>query len=355
METQLLEKLLRTPKTALSSVHLEYVTDDKMPIARLKKGSTHSYHYTDGSLLEEEKTLERIRALVIPPAWQGVKITHLPNGHLQAVGRDGKRRKQYRYHPTWIKVRNQTKFYRMVLFGKALPAIRTRVDHDLEQKEWPRTKVLALVVRLMEETHIRIGNEQYAKRNKTYGLSTLRKRHVDITKNGLKFNFTGKRGKKHSVTLKNKKLIRLVGQCEEIPGWELFHYFDKNGDKHEIDSSMVNGYLKTISGHDFTAKDFRTWAAGVLFFNALMNLNGKLSEKNVLRAYDATAKALGNTRNVCRKSYVHPILPMAYVKGELSPFFERAKTLNREKENFSPSENAVLQLISDYEPRILKK
>ncbi|QLG44966.1 DNA topoisomerase IB [Costertonia aggregata] len=354
-DPSLLNTLLSEPKKAISHLDLVYVSDDKMPIIRKKNGDGFQYLYGDRALRQKED-LQRIKALVIPPAWQNVKITHLPNGHLQAVGRDTKKRKQYKYHELWTKVRKQTKFYRMGLFGKSLPKIRKTVDLDLEQKKWTRTKVLALVVRLMEETHIRIGNEQYARYNQTYGISTLRKRHVHINKEKMKFEFKGKRGKEHKVTVRNKKLIRLVSQCEEIPGWELFHYYDNDGNKEQIDSGMVNAYVKEISGMDFTAKDFRTWAAGVIFFNSLMDM-GTTKDKegiksNILAAYDTTAKALGNTRNVCRSSYVHPILPMAYEKGKLNIYFEKASRPDAVTKYLSSSEIALLDVIATYKPEL---
>ena len=354
INTTVVNKLMHHPEEVIEHLDLVYVADDQMPIIRLKHKEHFTYLLHNKPLKDSSETLKRIEALGIPPAWQNVKITHLPNGHLQAVGRDTKQRKQYRYHPLWIKARKQTKFYRMASFGKALPSIRKQVDKDLEQTKWCQTKVLALVIRLMEETHIRIGNEQYAQRNQTYGLSTLRKRHIDISKERLKFNFKGKRGKAHSITLRNKRLIRLVSQCEDIPGWELFHYYDSEGTKQNIDSGMVNTYIKNISGKHFTAKDFRTWAAGVVFFNALMDRKPantkKAIKKTLLEAYDATAKALGNTRNVCRKSYVHPLLPLAYEKGELTPYFKEAQQPGVSQNYFSPSEKSVLDLISNYTP-----
>ncbi|KPM32132.1 DNA topoisomerase 1B [Croceitalea dokdonensis DOKDO 023] len=355
MSPSKLHRLLRQPESTISHLDLVYVTDDKMTIHRIHQEGSFEYRFRQVPL-QDQNELERIKGLAIPPAWQDVKITHLTNGHLQAVGRDAKKRKQYRYHILWTKVRKQTKFYRMAHFGNVLPIIRNQVDKDLKRPSWCKEKVLALVLRLMEETHIRIGNEQYAHRNQTYGLTTLRKRHVDTIKQGLKINFTGKRGKKHSITLRNKKLIRLVNQCEEIPGWELFHYYDDKGDKHEIDSTMVNDYIKQSSGEEFTAKDFRTWAGGILFFNSLMEMEpaqeDRARKKNILLAYDATAKALGNTRNVCRKSYVHPLLPMAYENRELQHYFAKAQQPSIDTANFSPSEHAVLELISNYEPEL---
>jgi len=342
----------------ISHINLVYITDAKMPITRIKKGDVFQY-LNVSKPLTCKKEVSRIEKLVIPPAWKNVKITDLANGHIQAIGRDTKNRKQYKYHVLWTQFRKQTKFNRMGLFGDYLPKIRTTVDLHLAQKKWTRTKVMALVIRLMEETHIRIGNSQYAKRNGTYGLSTLRKRHANISKNKLKFNFTGKRGKQHSITLQSKKLIRLVSKCEEIPGWELFHYFDETGNKQTINSTMVNAYIKEISGNDFTAKDFRTWGAGVIFYNKLMDLkpanNEKSHKKNLLKAYKETAKALGNTYNVCRTSYVHPALPMAYRNGNLDSYFEETKQSCVSNTQFSPSEKAVHKLIKKYKPEFKTK
>ncbi len=200
----------------------------------------------------------------------------------------------------------------MAAFGKQLPLIRKKVDSDLGQNGWPKSKVIALVIRLMEETHIRIGNEKYAKRNQTYGLSTLRKRHVEVNKSNLKFEFVGKKGKEHSITLRNNKLIKMVSRCEEIPSWELFKYYDENGFKQSIESSMINEYLHAISGDFFSAKDLRTWDASVIFFETLMELEKSETKKeiqtNILAAFVSAAKGLSNTRNVCRKYYVHPML-----------------------------------------------
>ncbi|QCX01969.1 DNA topoisomerase IB [Aggregatimonas sangjinii] len=352
---EFLELLLKEPEIAIEHLDLTYVNDDELTINRIKKNKAFEYA-ANGSLLKEEDQLKRIEGLVIPPAWENVRITHLPNGHLQAVGRDTKRRKQYRYHPTWTKVRNQTKFYKMISFGEQLPKIRERVDQDLDQKDWTKSKVLALIIRLMEETHIRIGNEQYAKRNKTYGLSTLRTRHVNTFKDALKFEFKGKKGKQHKITLRNKRLIRLVNRCEEIPGWELFQYYDAKGDKHSVDSGMVNDYLHKISGALFTAKDFRTWSGSIIFFESLMALKTpktpKQIQKNILRAYDSTAKELGNTRNVCRKYYVHPMLARQYESGNLGEAFDKVDAINDNAPFFSPSEQVVLDLIKAHKPTL---
>ncbi len=357
IDPSFITQIIKTPETVIDKLNLVYVNNDKLTIIRLKNKKGFQY-LLNGSPLSTKKDLERIKSLVIPPAWNNVRIAALDNGHLQAVGRDLKNRKQYRYHPLWNKIRNQTKFYKMTAFGRQLPKIRRQVDKDLEQKIWSKTKVLALIIRLMEETHIRIGNEQYAKRNKTYGLSTLRTRHVNIEKDKLKFEFVGKKGKKHSVSIRNKKLIRLVSRCEEIPGWELFQYYDEKGQKHSIESSMVNEYLHNISGDLFTAKDFRTWAATTIFFETLMDLgistNEKKTDKNILKAYDTAAHSLGNTRNVCRKYYVHPVIVSSYKNQSIKKVFDKVDTSYETKEYFTNSEQAILKLLEDYTPTFLK-
>ncbi|MFS4446541.1 DNA topoisomerase IB [Maribacter sp. 2307UL18-2] len=350
---KLLHQLMKSPEIAVEHLDLEYVDNTKLSISRFR--NEKGFTYKNGKkLLKNQSHLERISRLVIPPAWDEVKITHLPNGHLQAVGNDSKNRKQYRYHPTWTKVRNQTKFYKMSFFGKKLPVIRKKVEKDLAQSGWPKSKVIALVLQLMEETHIRIGNEQYAKRNKSYGLSTMRKKHVDIHRNNMKFEFIGKKGKEHSVTVRNKKLIHLVSRCEEIPGWELFKYFDEDGQKQTLNSTDVNEYLHANSGEFFTAKDFRTWAASVVFFDTLLDIgtteDPKENHGNILKGFDAAAKALGNTRNVCRKYYVHPLLVSSYEDGSLDTFFKMTEEACDGSEHFSASEAAMLELFGKYNP-----
>ncbi|WP_282086262.1 DNA topoisomerase IB [Aquimarina algiphila] len=350
-------QIIKEPKMVIDQLDLVYVNDKKLTITRSKHKKGFRY-LLNGIQISTKKDLDRIKSLVIPPAWNHVKIAAIDNGHLQAVGRDLKNRKQYRYHPLWNKIRNQTKFYKMTAFGKQLPKIRKQVDQDLEQEGWQKTKVLALIIRLMEETHIRIGNEQYAKRNKTYGLSTMRTRHVNIEKDKLKFEFVGKKGKKHSVTLRNKKLIRLVNRCEEIPGWELFQYYDERGEKHSIESSMVNEYLHNISGDLFTAKDFRTWAATTVFFETLMDLGvstiEKEKQKNILKAYDVAATSLGNTRNVCRKYYVHPFVVSSYQDSSIKKVFDKIDNSDQLGNYFTHSEHAISKLLENYTPTFLK-
>lgn len=351
-----INSLISNPYEAVDFANLTYVSEEKLSISRQKVGRGFSYIYK-GERLKDEETIKRIKDLVIPPAWQEVKITHLENGHLQVVGRDEKKRKQYIYHPTWSKLRNESKFFKMTAFGENLPKIRKQVDKDLDLPEMSKRKVLALILRLMEETHIRIGNHYYAKKNKTYGLSTFRTRHVKTYKNQIKFEFIGKKGKEHSVTIKNKKLIKLVNQCEEIPGWELFKFYDENGDKQTIDSGMINDYIHEISGDLFSAKDFRTWSATKIFFETLLELgyteDEKKNKKNILQAFDASAEGLGNTRAVCRSYYVHPKVANSYETGEIVPYFDMLKT--EEKQDYaslSETEKIILSMIEDYKVSI---
>ncbi|MGM1057338.1 MAG: DNA topoisomerase IB [Bacteroidota bacterium] len=345
--------ILENPVEAINMANLEYTSEHQLSIQRKKVGRGYSYHEKDEKVSDPE-ILDRIKKLVIPPGWQKVQICKLAKGHLQATGRDDKNRKQYIYHPLWSKVRNQTKFFKMTSFGKALPKIRKRVEEDLDQPSMNRKKVLALIIRLMEETHIRIGNEYYAKTNKTYGLSTLRTRHVKIVKNKMKFEFTGKKGKSHSITLKNKKLVKLVNQCEEIPGWELFKFYDENGVKQTIDSGMINEYIHEISGKEFSAKDFRTWSASKIFFESLYELGyidkEKKNKKNIISAYDAAANGLGNTRSVCKEYYVHPYIVESYSSGEIVSHFEKLKPgKSKNYISLSGSEKIILNMIDDYE------
>ncbi|RZT00044.1 DNA topoisomerase IB [Aquimarina brevivitae] len=355
LHPSLLKKVIQAPEIALEDIDLVYANENQLSITREKKDNEFIY-LRRGKPIKTPKDLTRIQKLVIPPAWRDVKIADYKNLHLQAIGRDLKKRKQYRYHPLWIKVRNQTKFYKMIHFGKALPKLRAKVDSDLDQSQWTKSKVLALVIRLMEETHIRIGNEEYAKKNKTYGLSTMRTRHLKTFKDKIKFEFTGKKGKKHSVTLRNKRLIRLVNQCEEIPGWELFQYFDDNKDKHSIDSQAINNYLHDIAGEYYTAKDFRTWAGSVLFFESLLNLGIPKSEKdkakNVIKAYDSVAKHLGNTRAVCKKYYVHPFIAASYEDDSIASYFKQVEQ-QEHQEYLTATEQTLIQILNDYTPTIV--
>ncbi len=345
------EKLLKNSRMAAKLANLVYITENRLTIQRRKHGKGFYYLENDAKIKNKED-LKRFKSLVIPPAWENVLITPLENGHLQVVGRDQKQRKQYRYHPHWNQLRNKTKFFKMAAFGNALPEIRKQVEKDLKLPQMTKRKCLALILSLMEETHIRIGNDYYAKNNKTYGLSTMRTKHFAKKNNKFKFDFVGKKGKQHSVTLHNKKLQKLVLQCEEIPGWELFQYYDEDGNHHSIDSGMVNDYIHEISGDLFSAKDFRTWAASKIFFETLATFEKEETQagknKNLNEAFDASAKGLGNTRTVCKKYYVHPALPEKYESGELDKYFIEMKSSQNKNTYLTHSETVLLQLLSDY-------
>jgi len=271
--------------------------------------------------VRDAKVLERIRKLAIPPAWTDVWICPLANGHLQATGRDARGRKQYRYHAEWRAVRDETKFGRMIAFGEALPKIRARVEEDLARPGLPREKVLAAVVRLLETTLIRIGNREYAKQNNSYGLTTLRNRHVDIQGSRLRFEFRGKSGKEHSVEIQDRRLARVVKQCRDLPGQTLFQYLDDDGVRQGIDSDDVNNYLREATGQEFSAKDFRTWGGTVLALAALLDIGGCEGEKEANRAVVEMVKQvsaeLGNRPAICRKYYIHPVVIDTFVQGKL--------------------------------------
>lgn len=355
MKVKELKALINEPEREVSNfTDLVYTQEDALTIKRHKKGK--GYYYTkNGKKITNTSELKRFKSLVIPPAWTEVRITHVKNGHLQVVGLDSKGRKVYKYHDDWEQFRNQTKFLKMTVFGKKIPIIRKQAEKDLKLSEFTQKKVLALVIKLMEETHIRIGNQYYADENKSYGLSTLRSKHLTHSRENIIFTFQGKKGKKHEVTLKNKKLIELVNKCEEIPGWELFRYYDENKTARCIDSTMINEYIQDICGEIFTAKDFRTWSATKICFETLNRLGytedvGE-NKKNRIKALDTTAEALGNTRSVCEKYYVHPYLTACYEDGEIQKYFKKLGS-NRFKKSkyFSKSEKVILQMLTDFEP-----
>ena len=307
------------PKESAQAAGLRYVTDAKPGIRRIRCGKGFRYTAPGGATIHDEDTLSRIRSLVIPPAWSGVWICTMPNGHLQATGRDARGRKQSRYHPHWREVRDETKYERMVQFAQALPSIRDHVRKDLALPDLPREKVLATIVSLMEQTHIRVGNQEYAKENGSYGLTTLRNKHVEVNGSLVTFSFQGKSKVHHTVSLQDRRLARIVKQCEDLPGYELFQYVDEQGERHAIDSSDVNEYLREITGQHFTAKDFRTWAGSVLACDLLRGMaafeNQTQAKKNVVAAIKSVANKLGNTPAICRKCYVHPAVLEAYLGG----------------------------------------
>ena len=316
------------PQESSKLAHLRYVTDAKPGITRKLWGKHFRYFDAEGKLVRDEKTLARIKSLAIPPAWTRVWICPQPNGHLQATGRDAKGRKQSRYHPRWREVRDETKYERMKIFGEWLPKIRARVEHDLALPGLPREKVLATIVRLLETTFIRVGNEEYARENHSYGLTTLRNKHVEVEGSRVHFKFRGKSGKVHSIDLEDRRLARIVKRCLDLPGYELFQYVDHDGHRHAVSSHDVNAYIREATGGTFTAKDFRTWAGSVLACGFLRRLEVFASEsqakKNVVEAIKAVAERLGNTPAVCRKCYVHPAVLECYMCGSMLERLEAA-------------------------------
>jgi len=334
-------------KTALA-VDLLYVADTEPGIERKKKGGKFTYFFNNKEIKDDEELL-RIKHLVIPPAWERVWICAKKNGHLQATGIDTRNRKQYKYHPTWIAIRNNTKFFRMLDFGKSLPSIRKRLKKDLSATELNVNKVLALVVSLMENTNIRIGNHFYEKEYGSFGLTTLKDKHVKINGNNVNFNFKGKKGVMHAISLKNKKLAKLIKQCRDIPGKELFQYFDKDGTHHSIDSGMVNNYIHEISDETFTAKDFRTWSGTVLAFMALKEAGCCESEaetkRNIIAALDKVSSLLGNTRTVCKNYYVHPQILTLYQNKSLEKYFNVEVEQSKIGVDLLPDEKAVMKIL----------
>lgn len=347
------------PVQAAKSAGLRYVSDTSPGIRRKRVGKHFSYIGLDGRPIHDAEELRRIRSLGIPPAWTNVWICPKPNGHIQATGRDAKGRKQYRYHPRWREVRDETKYNRMIEFAEALPTIRSRVAHDLKLPGLPHEKVLAAVVWLLDTTAIRVGNQEYARENKSFGLTTLRSRHVDIAGSKIHFHFRGKGGKEHSVTVQNRQLARIVKRCQDLPGHELFQYFDDDGNRYTVESADVNAYLRNISGHDFTAKDFRTWAGTVFATNALRELGTfetqTQAKKNIGQAIEVAAAHLGNTKTICRKCYVHPGVVDAYLEGNLlTKLNEQDKQdnpaihdTNTNTEGLRPEEVRVLEFLKE--------
>ncbi len=333
---------------------LRYVSDLRPGIARKGRGKRVSYIRPDGTVIRGQVCLKRIRSLVIPPAWTDIWICLDPQGHLQATGRDVRGRKQYRYHPRWNDIRNETKYHRMLTFGRLLPRIRRRVTADLRRPGLPREKILATVVRLLEVTLIRIGNEEYARTNESFGLTTLRDRHVKVKGSTLRFEFHGKSGIRHSVDVTDRRLARIVRQSQELPGYELFQYLDEDGTRRSITSSDVNGYLQRIAGQNFTAKDFRTWAGTVLAARALKEYAGrcdslKQAKRNVAAAIGVVALQLGNTKAVCRKCYIHPKIVQAYLDGTLLDSLNRPARRDslRALPRLPPEEAAVLSFLHE--------
>ncbi len=330
---------------------LRYVSDDEPGIRRLRTAAGFLYRDQHGKRIRDAHQLARINALVIPPAWTHVWICSHANGHLQATGRDARGRKQYRYHPQWRTVRDGNKFEHTLAFAKALPLIRARTAADLKRPGLPREKVLATIVQLLERSLIRVGNEEYARTNRSYGLTTLRVHHVEVGGSELQFRFRGKSGIVHNVAVRGPRLAHIVARCQELPGQRLFQYLDDDGVCHSVDSADVNAYLQEITGQKFTAKDFRTWAGTVLAVCALQVFaevsSQRQAKKNVVTAVAAVAKRLGNTRAICRKCYIHPQVIEAYLEGMLRPRFPRIQKVaaGTPVPSLSPEETAVLSFL----------
>ena len=333
------------------SAGLRYVSDDRAGIRRQMGPLGFKYIGADGKVIRNAAELKRIRALAVPPAWKDVWICPDARGHLQATGRDARGRKQYRYHPHWRVCRDETKYDRLQAFAAALPKIRARTTADLARAGLPREKVLATVVQLLEKSLIRVGNEEYAKTNNSFGLTTLKDKHVAVKGPTLRFEFRGKSGVRHSVDVNDRRLARIVKQCRDLPGQDLFQYIDDDGQRCDVTSGDVNAYLKEITGEDFTAKDFRTWSGTVLALTALRELDRAESQrkakKNVLMAIEAVAGVLGNTRAVCRKSYIHPAVVDSYIDGWMLQVLSRRATaaLKKTAAKLRRDEVAVLAVL----------
>ncbi|RYD82380.1 MAG: DNA topoisomerase IB [Sphingobacteriales bacterium] len=325
---------------------LTYISDSAPGIKRIKKGKSFSYVDADGKPVKDSALLGRIKSLVLPPAWENVWISPFEKSHLQATGIDARGRKQYRYHTQWSKVRSENKFSRMRQFADALPKIRKAVEKDISRRETTREKIIATVIQLMEKGHMRVGNAEYAKEYGSFGLTTLRDKHVEVKGGKLKFAFKGKKGIWHEIELNDKRLAKIVQKCKDIPGQELFQYYDENGEKHGIDSGAVNEYLHEVTGEDFTAKDFRTWAGTLRAFTALWQLpptESKTERKSQLvEVVKEVARRLGNTPTVCKKYYIHPTVIAAYESGNIHRYEVQS---NIENNKLTPEEEALVRLL----------
>ena len=344
--------IITDPVASAKAAGLRYVTTSDPGIERKRVRGGFRYYAPDGKQINDLQLLKRIRALVIPPAWREVWICSDPNGHLQAAGRDQRGRKQSRYHPRWREVRNETKYERMILFGEALPIIRKQVEHDLARPGLPREKILATIIRLLETTCIRVGNEEYARENGSYGLTTMHNRHVAVKGSTITFDFTGKSGVHHTIDIQNRRLANIVQKCHDLPGYELFQYVDEDGHRHTVQSSDVNEYLHQISGEHYTAKDFRTWAGTVLAAMLLREFEPYESQtqakKNVIQAIKNVAERLGNTPTVCRKCYIHPAVLEQYYSGTMLQAIETevAEQVDRQLNDLRDEEFALLRMLA---------
>lgn len=341
--------LYADPSLSANSAGLRYIPDTKPGIQRTLKRNQFIYSDAKGNPVTDEKILERIKKLVIPPAWTDVWICTSPNGHLQATGRDAKGRKQYIYHPGWQQTRNQTKFGRMLAFGKMLPNIRQAIEADLRSHGLSRRKITAIALNLMDQSLIRVGNRYYANSNQSYGLTTLRDKHVKISGSEIKFEFVGKKGVPHTISIKDKRLAQLVKKCRDIPGYDLFQYYDENGERRTLESGDINAYLKEITETDFSAKDFRTWGGTVRMISCLDEMlkeePDQDKEKLVKEAFKTVAKGLGNTPSVCSKYYVHPQIVDIFKEDKLVNFLKKHDAGKSQNQYLSGTEELVLKLL----------
>ena len=337
------------PPDDAKAAGLRYADDSGPGLTRRRAGTGCSYRRADGSLLTDRVELRRIRRLAIPPAWSDVWISPDPSGHLQATGRDARGRKQYRYHERWREIRNDTKYARLCDFAKTLPRIRARTDADLRRGGLGRERVLAAIVRLLESTLIRVGNDEYARQNRSFGLTTMRDDHVAVTGSRISFRFRGKSGVQHEVDVSDRRVARVVTQLDELPGQHLFQYVDEHGAPRPIDSDDVNAYLREITGEEFTAKDFRTWAGTVLAARALAALgpfeDDGQAKGNLLAAVDEVARRLGNTRAICRQCYIHPAIIDAYRDGALLAVMGGRAEPPADASDLDPDEKRVLLIL----------
>ena len=347
------KKIVSSGVRRLRTAGLHYVDVRQPGISRRWRGKIFAYYHPDGKVVGDKETLARIRSLTIPPAWRDIWICRDAQGHIQAIGRDAKGRKQYRYHPTWRVVRDGNKYDRMAAFGRSLPMIRRHVESDLALPGLPREKILATVVRLLDVTLIRVGNEEYARRNDSFGLATLRDRHVAVNGTNIHFEFMGKSGIRHAVDVDDRRLASIIRKSRDLPGYELFQYLDERGARHTINAADVNEYLKRIVGDEFTAKDFRTWTGTVLAARALSLsppwTSHTEAKRCIVRAVEVVARQLRNTKAICRKCYIHPGIINAYLNGRLSRLKKGiAKQRVVSRRFLSSEESSVLYLLEGY-------
>jgi DNA topoisomerase-1 len=345
-------RLTDDPQAAARAARLRYVSDDRPGIVRQRQGRGFTYFDPDGNRLTGPEQRARFERLAIPPAWSDVWICPDENGHIQVTGRDDKGRKVYIYHPRWEELRNETKFNRMLHFGEALPGLRRQIDADLRRRGMPRERVLAAAVRLLQQTLIRVGNEEYARHNNSFGLTTLRNEHVDVDGSNLRFEFRGKSGKMHDVSVRDPRAARVLRQLQDLPGQHLFQYLDDEGQTREVTSEDVNDYVRAATGDAFQAKDFRTWGGTVHAVRVLQQVgeagDEKAAETNLVALFKQVARQLGNTPAVCRQYYVHPCIADCYRQGTFFTMCAQARPTPEEEEWLQPEEQLALHLLRQH-------